>query len=109
MEKAYAKNAEQLYIAVTSEVDVNETARNQVLAATVNVRVNVAMTKNMYFCGERLGRIAYGDSERMCAAVVRREWICDRSRGPVDRLLGDVIRRKRNCIGPINDHDEWWR
>src|SRR4051812_23129441 len=44
IEKAYAKKAEQLYIAVTSDVDVRETARNQVLAATVSVQVKVAMT-----------------------------------------------------------------
>lgn len=73
IEKAYAKNAEQLYIAVTSDVDVNDTARNHVLAATVNVSVNVIITKNMYFSGVRPGRIAYGDSERICVAVVRNE------------------------------------
>ena len=44
IEKAYAKNAEQLYIAVTSDADVRETAKNQVLAAMVSVQVKVAMT-----------------------------------------------------------------
>src|SRR5277367_6301368 len=65
MENAYAKKALQLYIAVTSEVEVSDTARNHVLAAIVSVIVSVPMTKSMYFCGVRLGRIAYGDSERM--------------------------------------------
>jgi hypothetical protein len=65
MENAYAKNALQLYIAVTSEVEVSDTARNQVLAANVSVMVRVPMTNNMYFRGERFGRIAHGDSERM--------------------------------------------
>lgn len=65
MENAYAKKALQLYIAVTSEVEVRETARNHVLAAIVRVIVNVPMTKSMYFCGVRLERIAYGDSERI--------------------------------------------
>jgi hypothetical protein len=64
MENAYAKNALQLYIAVTSEADVSDTERNHVLAAIVRVMVRVAMTKNMYFCGLRFGRIANGDSER---------------------------------------------
>ena len=64
MENAYAKNTLQLYIAVTSEAEVSDTARNHVLAANVRVTVSVPMTKSMYFCGVRFGRIAYGDSER---------------------------------------------
>src|SRR5271154_2708002 len=65
MENAYAKKALQLYIAVTSEVEVSDTARNHVLAANVRVMVRVPMTNSMYFRGERFGRIAQGDSERM--------------------------------------------
>ena len=76
------------------------------LAAIVRVIVRVAMTKNMYFCGLKFDRIAQGDSERICAAVVRSEWICARNSGPVERFDGEVYRRNRNCSGPINDHDE---
>jgi len=47
MENAYAKNALQLYIAVTSEVEVSDTARNHVLAANVRVMVRVPMTNSM--------------------------------------------------------------
>ena len=47
------------------------------------------------------------DSERMWTAVVRSEWMWDRSKGPVDMFEGDVNRMKRNCSGPMRDHEEW--
>jgi hypothetical protein len=63
IENAYAKKALQLYIAVTSDVDVRATARNHVLAAIVSVTVSVAMTQNIYLTGERRVLLANGDSE----------------------------------------------
>ena len=32
--------------------------------------------------------------------------MCDWKRARVDIFEGDVNLRKRNCSGPINDHDE---
>ena len=49
MENAYAKKALQLYIAVTSEVEVRETARNHVLAAIVRVIVKCSNDKKHVF------------------------------------------------------------
>ena len=58
IENAYAKKAEQLYIAVTSLVLVKLTATNHVLAATVNVIVNVPITQAMYLQGVNPTRMA---------------------------------------------------